>query len=219
MKYIISETQFVHLIESDIIDFDLTVNTFAEIIWKQVKKYRQVKNKNEFLAERIYWHINNAVRQFSERPPRFVSKNVADIFIYLFPGKNPFDFFYARHRQNLQNKSGLGPFMTWEHTTPVNQLVKELLEANNLSQIQNYLRFYSGASWVTIQEENCLRTSGYSLKRPEGWRQAYYSCGISPLSKNQHKFYEKEKLENYSEEEFEIIKHMYKDFFKKYRKG
>ena len=69
----------------------------------------------------------------------------------------------------------------WEHTTPVNLLLNDLLSAETKDKAINILKNYSGVCLITREEDDILNSSGMRTVRPGGWKKCYETCGIEVI--------------------------------------
>jgi hypothetical protein len=142
----------------------------------------ELKENEGFSHSKMKKAFELSIRMWTEKPPKIISKKVLDHFIEKYPNVNPFT---AKYRP--RNKYGID--LIFEHTTPVNNFVKKLLQSKNIDDVKNAMREYSGMAIITLDEDRCLHRSGLSRQRPQGWQQAYLSCGIEIMDENQFKEY------------------------------
>ena len=213
MKYIISENQLKFLIREEEISNPDRLKHFSNIVWRIVKEYHKTKS-NIDIQTAIYWSLYRVITEWSKVPPSYISKNVADAFIYKKPNKDPFEL--TRSSRNIfGKKKGKPSFLLFEHTTPVSYFCDRLIESNSLDEVFTKLKYYTGIAIVTRAENDCLDRN-FKSERPGRWRNSYQSCKIHPLSPKEYKEYKERKIGNFSEEEKEIISFLYDDFFKEY---
>jgi hypothetical protein len=153
----------------------------------------ELKNNVGYSHSKMKKGFMLTVRAWSGKPPKIISKKVLDHFIENHPNVNPFK---ANHRP--RNKYGID--VIFEHTTPVNNFMKQLISSKNLEEIKNVMRNYSGLCIISLDEDRCLFTSGLSRQRPEGWEQAYASCGIEVMTEAEYDVYKTQKLNSTEDE-------------------
>jgi hypothetical protein len=147
----------------------------------------ELPNNTGFSHSRMKKAFVLAIREWSRRPPKIISKKVIDHIIEHYPSVNPFR---VNHRP--RNKYGID--VIFEHTTPVNNFVKLLVSSKNLEDIKNAMNNYSGMCIITKEEDKCLHNSGFSRQRPQGWIHAYTSCDIQIMDESQYNIYKEQKL-------------------------
>ena len=69
-----------------------------------------------------------------------------------------------------------------------------LSKCKTLEEVKQTMRDYSGVCVISRPEDDCLRTGGYNMNRPDGWKRAYDSCGIGVLDETSFNNYRIEKL-------------------------
>ena len=74
------------------------------------------------------------------------------------------------------------------------------MESESLDDVKNVMSEYSGMAIITLDEDRCLFRSGLSRQRPQGWEQAYASCGIEVINENEYNVYKQQKLNSKEDE-------------------
>lgn len=69
------------------------------------------------------------------------------------------------------------PNILLEHTTPIGQLIERMVKEPEEKWAMT-LFCYSPVCWVTREENDRLNKSGFSRKRPNGWKKCYEQCSI-----------------------------------------
>ena len=171
-------------------NFDVNDESFAKMFNYFLT---ELKNNVGFSHSRMKKAFTLAIREWSRRPPKIASKKVIDHFIENYPNVNPFK---VNHRP--RNKYGID--VIFEHTTPVNNFVKQLISSKNIDEIKNAMTNYTGMCIISLDEDRCLFRSGLSRQRPQGWEHAYASCGIEIIEESQYNNYKQQKLNSTEDE-------------------
>jgi hypothetical protein len=171
-------------------NFEVNDDSFANIFNYFLT---ELKNNVGFSHSRMKKAFTLAIREWSRRPPKIASKKVIDHFIENHPNVNPFKI---NHRP--RNKYGID--VIFEHTTPVNNFVKQLLSSKNIDEIKTAMRNYTGMCIISLEEDRCLFRSGLSRQRPQGWEHAYASCGIEIIDESDYETYKQQKLNSTEDE-------------------
>lgn len=172
------------------VTYEMNDESFARVFFLFLQ---ELKQNEGFSHSKMKKSFELTIRMWTEKPPKIISKKVIDHFIENYPNLNPFT---AKYRP--RNKYGID--IIFEHTTPVNNFVKKLLQSETLEQVKSAMQEYSGMCIITLDEDRCLFRSGLSRQRPQGWKQAYQSCGIEIMDENQYKNYRQEKLNSLNNE-------------------
>jgi len=166
------------------VTYEMNDDSFARVFHLFLN---ELKVNEGFSHSKMKYAFNRTIRMWTLKPPEIISKNVLDYFIINHPNINPFK---VNHRP--RNKYGID--LIFEHTTPISTLLKQLEQSETLEQVKSAMNNYSGLCIISKEEDKCLERGGYSRKRPQGWRQAYDSCGIEVMDENQYNTYKQEKL-------------------------
>jgi hypothetical protein len=166
-------------------NYDINDESFARLFHYFLT---ELKENTGFSRARMLHSFDRTIRNWSERPPQIISKSVIDHFITNHPTKNPF-----KVRFRPRDKFGIP--VIFEHTTPVNVFVKSLLQTNTLEEVRQVMNEYSGMSIITVEEDLCLLSKGYSRNRPQGWQQSYNECGIEIMNEAEYEQY-KQQVQN-----------------------
>ena len=94
----------------------------------------ELKNNVGYSHSKMKKGFMLTVRAWSGKPPKIISKKVLDHFIENHPNVNPFK---ANHRP--RNKYGID--VIFEHTTPVNNFMKQLIASKNLDEVKAFAPF------------------------------------------------------------------------------
>jgi len=122
--------------------------------------------------------LNRVLRAWSDYPANYVSENCLKLF-----NSNKIDFTKIDRRHTLilgRNKEGKSKII-FEHSTPINELITTLMMLNNIESVNSALKNYSGACWITREEDNRLNKKGFKNKRYGNWVKCYEECKIKPL--------------------------------------
>jgi hypothetical protein len=68
------------------------------------------------------------------------------------------------------------------------------LNTETLEGIKEAMNEYSGMSIITLEEDRCLHSKGFSRNRPDGWMVAYAACDIVIMNESEYNNYKSEKL-------------------------
>lgn len=166
-------------------------DSYERIFWLFIS---EIKNTEDAYSKRkLIESMYNVFQKWTDRPVQYISKEVADNFIEKKPNVDPFQLLHT-DRYSLGKSSTKGSFLVWEHTMPISGFLKEFVKSNSIEEVREKMNSYSGICWVTRDEDGCLYRNKFHSKRPEGWRAAYSSCGIEPLTKSEYESYKQEKL-------------------------
>ena len=171
-------------------NYDMNEESFARLFHFFLT---ELKQNVGFSHSKMKKSFELTIRMWTEKPPKIISKKVLDHFIENYQNINPFT---AKYRP--RNKYGID--LIFEHTTPVNNFVKKLLESESLDDVKNVMSEYSGMAIITLDEDRCLFRSGLSRQRPQGWEQAYASCGLEVINENEYNVYKQQKLNSTEDE-------------------
>lgn len=169
--------------------YEMNEESFARVFFLFLT---ELKQNEGFSHSKMKKSFELTIRMWTEKPPKLISKKVLDHFIENYPNINPYK---ANYRP--RNKYGIDTI--FEHTTPVNNFVKQLLESETLEEVKSAMNNYTGLSIITLEEDRCLFNSGLSRNRPQGWRQAYESCNIEIMDENEFNNYKLQKLNSEDE--------------------
>ena len=150
---------------------------FADLFYNQITLLRNSDGYTNTKMKKIFC---DSVREWSNTPPIYISKKVAEHFIQNHPNINPF---MVNHRP--RNKYGIPVIL--EHTTPVIELVNELLETNSIDEVFSVMNNNTPMSIISKEEHITLEKMGFEKCRPEGWVKTYKICDIDVLTENEYK--------------------------------
>jgi len=168
--------------EARFTNYEITDEPYANIFYVFITEYNSSKGYEKSNLKRAFQY---AIRDYTLKPHKLISKRVAEHFIQKFPNSNPFEVRW-QSRKKFGTVSGGKSFLLFEHTTPVKNFLITLANSKTLEEVKNAMRQYSGFALLTRDEDNCLRDKGYTSNRPQGWRQAYESCNIELIDENQY---------------------------------
>jgi hypothetical protein len=127
------------------------------------------------------------IRRWTQKPVQLVSKKIIDHFIENHPKLNPFKVGFRP-----RNKYGIP--VIFEHPIPIAMFATDIAKSKTVEEIRSVMENYVGMSIVTLDEDTCLNSSGFSRSRPQGWKFAYDSCGIEVMTEQEYEDYKKTKL-------------------------
>ena len=167
-------------------NFDINDESFARMFYHFLT---ELKENTGYSRAKMLRSFDRIIRNWSDRPPQIISKRVIDHFIINHPNKNPYKVVF-------RPRDRFGIPVIFEHTTPVNLFVKNLLNTNTLEEVRQVMNEYSGMSIITVEEDICLLSKGYSRNRPQGWQQAYTECNIDIMNESEYEQYKRQVLSN-----------------------
>jgi hypothetical protein len=177
---------------------DINDESFARIFHTLIQEYNNSNGKTQI---QIKWAMQQAISCWSSKPFQMISKKIAEHFIKNHPNVNPFDIKW-KGRKKYGVVDGNKSLIVFEHTTPIMSFFRELVKLNSVEEILPKLREYSGICLITRDEDNCLYSKKLGSIRSDGWRVAYSSCGIEPLTKSEYESYKQQKLNSTEDERF-----------------
>jgi hypothetical protein len=74
--------------------------------------------------------------------------------------------------------------VVWEHTTPLNILLKELITKRSQEEVNECMDSYSGVCLITREEDDVLNENKMRTVRPGGWEECYALCGIDVVRRD-----------------------------------
>lgn len=212
MKCLITEQQLKTLLCESTISDPERLTRFSKVVWSIVKERRKSKDENN--RRDLRWSIYHMLQIWSNVPVSYISKNVADAFIYLKPDVDPFELTRSA-RYMFGRKKGKASFLLFEHTTPIGYFCDRILESESLDEVYTKMKYYTGVCIVTRPEDDCLNEN-FKSERPGRWRNSYKICKIHPLDPKEYQQYKEQKIGKFGENEKQILTYLYKDFFKDY---
>jgi len=106
-----------------------------------------------------------------------------DFFNSEFPHLDPFTITW--HQKYLVGKDDKKRGMiVWEHTTPLNILLKELITKKSQEEVNECMNSYSGVCLITREEDDVLNENKMRTVRPGGWEECYALCGIDVVRRD-----------------------------------
>ena len=158
--------------------FDL----FIPVIWQYIQSYN--KATDICAKKKLKEGLKDSLKKWSDQPVKMVSKKVFERCNQKSPSINPFNLEWM-DRFLLNDKSFdkdiKKSWLVWEHTTPLNEFFKILINCKNEIEVQVALNGYSGVCWISREEDNCLNKMKYRSHRPGGWLKCYNECGIEVI--------------------------------------
>jgi hypothetical protein len=164
---------------------------FAPIIWAFVNEFNKI-TKNGSLSDyeknkirgRLKDSIGKTLRYWEEEQPKMVScaaKSLADSFNKKHG--TPHDITKIKYSQrNIFGGTKGKPAIMFDHTTPVDETIKKIIECNNLIEVANLMNATSEICIITRNEDEKLneKISGkiYKKERSNGWEKCYSERGI-----------------------------------------
>jgi hypothetical protein len=178
------------LSEAKFSNYEVSDEPYANIFYVFITEYNKSKGFEKSNLKRAFQY---AIREYTNKPHKLISKKVADIFISKFPNSSPFNVRYSNRKKFgiLDNNQGV---LLFEHTTPVAFFLASLANSKTLEEVKQAMKDYSGVCLLTREEDDCLNTKGYRQKRPQGWKMAYESCNIQVMDESQFNTYKQQKL-------------------------
>ena len=170
-------------------DFQMNDDSFARLFYFFLT---ELKENTGFSRAKMYKGFERSIRHWSEKPPELISKRVIDYFIDNHPNKNPF-------KSNFRPRDKYGIPVIFEHTTPVKVFITKLFETQTIEDVRRAMDEFSGLSIITVEEDKCLFSKGFSRSRPQGWRQSYRECDIEIMTEDEFNRYKSEKLNSLPE--------------------
>jgi hypothetical protein len=176
-------------------NYDTNDDSFANVFYLMIT---ELKNNEGFSLSRMKKAFQYAIREWTKKSHKIISKKVAEHFIKNFPDVNPFSIVWGQRKK--YGMVGGKSFLLFEHTTPVSVFLTSLSKVKTLEDVKNSMKEYSGICVITRDEDDCLNRSGFTSKRPDGWIQSYSTCGIEVMNESEYNLY-KEKILNSREDE------------------
>jgi hypothetical protein len=176
-------------------NYDVNDESFARTFFHYIN---ELPNNKDYSYNRVKKSLDYAIRLWTDKPHKIISKSVAEYFIENYPNANPFSVRWD-HRKKYGVLGGKS-LLVLEHTTPVNIFIKELLKCKSLDDVVRVMNEYTGVCLITREEDDCLNSKGLTSKRPDGWVIAYNSCGIEVMDESQFNTYKQQKLNSTEDE-------------------
>ena len=156
----------------------------VRILYRISQEFQETNNA--YLKQILLKQAQHILREWTLRPPKYVSEKVLQRFLTLAPNINPYNI-NRRGKKQLRGKNGVIDVsdLVWEHTTPVNYVIKRIINSESIEEVAEVLNQFTGVCWVTKEEDKCLDNSGFRKERPD-WVTAYQNCKINPISKEKY---------------------------------
>jgi hypothetical protein len=147
---------------------------FYPVICTYVAQYN--KAEDAYIKRKLKEGLKDTLKKWTDQPVNMVSK---DVFDACTSNKiDPFSLLWPK--KDILGKVNGKSLLLWEHTTPLEELFKELVDAKTEVAIKAVMLSYSGVCWIMRHEDDALNRAGYKSKRPGGWQKCYEEC-VSPL--------------------------------------
>ena len=163
-------------------NYDMNDESFARVFQFFMA---ELKLNTGFSRAKMLHSFGRTIRNWTDKPPKIISKRVLDHFIVNYPDLNPF-------KANYRPRNRYGINVIVEHTTPVNEFIFKLSKTENLEEIKRVMGEYTGISIITFEEDQCLSERGFSRSRPQGWEHAYNQCNIEVMDEQEYNRYRNE---------------------------
>mgnify|MGYP000011606431 FL=1 len=161
-------------------------DAFYPLIWAHVQQYQRCVIKygeKERITKKVKESLNGCVQKWSDLPATMASAKVIDFFNSEFPHLDPFTITW--HQKYLVGKDDKKRGMiVWEHTTPLNILLKELITKKSQEEVNECMNSYSGVCLITREEDDVLNENKMRTVRPGGWEECYALCGIDVVRRD-----------------------------------
>ena len=176
-------------------NYDVNDESFARTFFHYIQ---ELPNNEGYSYNRVKKSLDYAIRLWTDKPHKIISKKVTEYFIENYPKANPFSVRWD-HRKKYGVIGGKS-LLVLEHTTPVNIFINELLKCKSLENVVRVMNEYTGVCLITREEDDCLNRSGFMSKRPDGWKVAYDACGIEVMDESEYNLYKTQKLNSTEDE-------------------
>jgi hypothetical protein len=156
---------------------------FFPLMWSHIQQYKKAVEKlglENRTCRKIRESLNACILKWSDGPAPMISKKASEFFETRFPKIDPRKITW--HQKYLLGKDdGKRGNIVWEHTTPVNLLLNDLLKAESEIDAIEILNNYSGVCLITRDEDDLLNFKKMRVVRPWGWKKCYEDCGIEVI--------------------------------------
>jgi hypothetical protein len=165
---------------------ELLTNFFAPLIWACVKKINEInqnenyKYEEEKIKGRLIDSLNKTLRYWEEEQTKMISKKAKQLCDeFNLMNNKAFDItkFKYKDRDKLGGKKNDWN-IRFDHTTPVNILIKKLINCNEENKVIELLNKTSKICIITKEENKALDNAGFKDSRDNGWEVCYKKCGI-----------------------------------------
>ena len=153
---------------------------FIPLIWSHIQQYKKAVEKlgsKDRTCRKVRESLNACILKWSDGPANMISKKALEFFETRFPDIDQKKINWHQ-KYKLGKDDGKRGNIIWEHTTPVNLLLNDLLEANKEDEVISILKNYPGVCLITRGEDDTLNSNKMRVVRPGGWEKCYESCGI-----------------------------------------
>jgi hypothetical protein len=153
---------------------------FVPLIWSHIQQHKKAVMKlgsKDRTCRKVRESLNACILKWSDGPANMISKKALEFFETRFPDIDPKKINWHQ-KYKLGKDDGKRGNIIWEHTTPVNLLLNDLLEANKEDEVISILKNYSGVCLITRGEDDTLNSNKMRVVRPGGWEKCYEACGI-----------------------------------------
>ena len=153
---------------------------FIPLIWSHIQQHRKAVKKlgtKDRTCRKVRESLNSCILKWSDGPSKMISRKALEFFKTRFPDIDPKKINWHQ-KYKLGKDDGKRGNIMWEHTTPVNLLLNDLLSAKSKEETVSILSNYSGVCLITREEDDVLNSNKMRTVRPGGWEKCYESCGI-----------------------------------------
>lgn len=166
---------------------EVLTEIFAPSIWAKVDKLKKIpgngklnSDEKKVITQKLKASINHELRMWEEEQSKMVScaaKIMADDFNKANNTNHDITKIKYPERHVFGGTTGK-PNVMFDHTTPVNETVEDLIKCSSLPDVLNVLNTTSQVCIITRLEDDLLNKKGFGKKRPGGWKDGYDQCGI-----------------------------------------
>lgn len=156
---------------------------FIPLIWSHIQQHRKAVKKlgpKDRTCRKVRESLNSCILKWSDGPSKMISRKALEFFKTRFPDIDPKKINWHQ-KYKLGKDDGKRGNIMWEHTTPVNLLINDLLSAKTKEEAMLILSNYSGVCLITREEDDVLNSNKMRTVRPGGWEKCYESCGIEVI--------------------------------------
>jgi hypothetical protein len=166
---------------------EILTEIFAPIIWAFVNEFNKITQNgslNEYEKEKISGRLKDSIgktlRYWEEEQPKMVSVKARQLCNnYNLSNNRTYDVtqFKYKDRDRLGGKKNDWN-IRFDHTTPVNVLIKSLIDCKEEEKVKALLNKTSEICIITRDENKALDDAGFKQIRNDGWEECYKKCGI-----------------------------------------
>ena len=152
---------------------------FIPLIWSHIQQHKKAVKKlgpKDRTCRKLRESLNACILKWSDGPSKMISRKAPlEFFETRFPDIDPKKINWHQ-KYKLGKDDGKRGNIMWEHTTPVNLLLNDLLSAKTKEETISILDNYSGVCLITREEDDVLNSKKMRTVRPEGWEKCYEIC-------------------------------------------